>query len=91
MDCEDGMLAYIPTVKFDEKEFSMLVIEHFMGSQIRLTKDIIPDQDWNEDMEKYAAKMHKGSLLYMSGFFEDDVPAIKEKASLTGLTYQGYV
>lgn len=234
MDCEDGMLAYIPTVKFDEKEFSMLIDEHFMGSQIRVTKDIIPDQDWNEeweknafepilinqdcvihsstqkhsptvpfviqidprmsfgtghhettsmmleemlkldlkgksfldmgcgtavlailasmkgaspilgididewavnnalenlrlnqtsnieillgdaqllensdnfdlifanihrnilieDMEKYVAKMHKGSLLYMSGFFEEDVPAIKEKASSTGLTYQGAV
>jgi len=234
IECEDGMLAYIPTLKFDEKEFSKIINEQFMGSHIRVTKNIIPDQDWNEeweknafepiiinqecvihsstqkhsptvtfdiqidprmsfgtghhettsmmlgemlkldlngksfldmgcgtavlailasmkgaspilgididewavnnaleniklnkistieillgdaqllentgnfdlifanihrnilieDMGKYVAKMHEGSLLYMSGFYEDDIPAIKEKATTVGLTYQGNV
>jgi len=44
-----------------------------------------------EDMGKYVAKMHEGSLLYMSGFYEEDIPAIKENASAAGLTYQGFV
>jgi len=234
MDCEDGMLAYIPTSRFDETAFKKIIPEEFMGSHIRVTKDIIPDQDWNEeweknafepivinqecvihsssqkhsptvtydiqidprmsfgtghhettsmmleemlkldlkgksfldmgcgtavlailasmkgaspilgididewavnnalenirlnhtttieiqlgnakllenastfdmifanihrnilmeDMEKYAAKMQVGSLLYMSGFYVEDIPAIRAKAEDTGLTYQGHV
>jgi len=54
IECEDGMLAYIPTSKFDEKSFTNTINEHFMGSEIRVTKDIIPDQDWNEEWEKNA-------------------------------------
>ena len=43
------------------------------------------------DMGSYAAKMNAGSLLYMSGFYESDIPFIQEKAESLGLTYQGFV
>ena len=35
----------------------------------------------------YAACMHKGSELYMSGFYVEDIPAIREKAESLGMTF----
>ena len=39
------------------------------------------------DMAAYTAKMVEGSLLFMSGFYETDLPLIREKAESLGLTY----
>ncbi len=39
------------------------------------------------DMSAYVAKMHPGSLLFMSGFYQEDLPIIREKAESIGLTY----
>lgn len=39
------------------------------------------------DMVAYAACMHKGSELYMSGFYVEDIPAIREKAESLGMTF----
>ena len=39
------------------------------------------------DMAAYAACMHKGSELYMSGFYVEDIPAIREKAESLGMTF----
>lgn len=39
------------------------------------------------DMAAYTAKMVEGSLLFMSGFYETDLPIIREKAESLGLTY----
>jgi len=44
-----------------------------------------------KDLDSYVAKMHTGSVLYMSGFYQADIPAMREKAELLGLTYQGFV
>ncbi|MFR3426375.1 MAG: hypothetical protein ACLTSS_10100, partial [Phocaeicola coprocola] len=33
------------------------------------------------------ACMHKGSELYMSGFYVEDIPAIREKAESLGMTF----
>jgi ribosomal protein L11 methyltransferase len=41
------------------------------------------------DMAAYTAKMHQGSLLFMSGFYESDIPVIREKAESLGLTFLG--
>mgnify|MGYP000438244374 FL=1 len=38
-------------------------------------------------MAAYAACMHKGSELYMSGFYVEDIPAIREKAESLGMTF----
>jgi ribosomal protein L11 methyltransferase len=43
------------------------------------------------DMAQYADRMKKGSLLYMSGFYENDIPVIREKAETLGLLWQGFV
>jgi len=43
------------------------------------------------DMESYVSRMHSGSELYMSGFYETDIPAMREKAESLGLLYQGFV
>ena len=39
------------------------------------------------DMATYATCMHKGSELYMSGFYVEDIPAIREKAESLGMTF----
>ncbi len=39
------------------------------------------------DMPAYVADMNSASTLLMSGFYEEDVPMIREKAESLGLTY----
>ena len=39
------------------------------------------------DMDKYAACMHSGSELYMSGFYIEDIPFIRKKAESLGMTF----
>ena len=39
------------------------------------------------DMDRYAACMHKGSELYMSGFYVQDIPVIQEEAENLGMTF----
>ena len=39
------------------------------------------------DMDRYAACMHQGSELFMSGFYVQDIPAIREKAESLGMTF----
>ena len=39
------------------------------------------------DMDKYAACMHSGSEIFMSGFYVQDIPAIREKAESLGMKY----
>lgn len=42
------------------------------------------------DMHRYAACMHSGSELYMSGFYERDIPVIDEEAQKHGLQLLGH-
>ena len=39
------------------------------------------------DMDRYAACMHKGSELFMSGFYVEDILAIREKAESLGMKF----
>lgn len=39
------------------------------------------------DMHRYIRSMEKGSFLFMSGFYESDIPVIKEEAERLGLNY----
>ena len=39
------------------------------------------------DMAQYAECMHAGSELYMSGFYVEDIPIIREKAESLGMTF----
>ena len=39
------------------------------------------------DMEQYAACMHPGSEIYMSGFYVDDIPAIRAEGERLGMEY----
>ena len=39
------------------------------------------------DMSQYAACMHPGSELYMSGFYVEDIPVIREKAKSLGMEF----
>ena len=39
------------------------------------------------DMAAYAACMHSGSELYMSGFYVEDIPVIREKAESLGMEF----
>ena len=40
------------------------------------------------DMDRYAACMQQGSELFMSGFYVQDIPAIREKAENLGMTFE---
>ena len=39
-----------------------------------------------QDMPRFAAKMKPGAMLIMSGFYQQDVPMLTEKAESLGLT-----
>lgn len=39
------------------------------------------------DMRFYVERMHSGASLYMSGFYVEDIPLLKEKAAGLGLTF----
>ena len=39
------------------------------------------------DMDRYAVCMQKGSELFMSGFYVQDIPVIREKAESLGMTF----
>ncbi len=39
------------------------------------------------DMHRYISCMHTGSLLFMSGFYTEDIPMIREEAEKHGLTF----
>ncbi|EJX08728.1 ribosomal protein L11 methyltransferase [gut metagenome] len=39
------------------------------------------------DMPRYVACLHPGSELYMSGFYVEDIPVIREKAESLGLQF----
>lgn len=39
------------------------------------------------DMKHYVACMHEGSILFMSGFYIDDLPVIRAEAEKNGLTF----
>ena len=40
-----------------------------------------------KDLKQYVACMHPGSELYMSGFYVDDIPVIREEAERNGLNF----
>jgi ribosomal protein L11 methyltransferase len=39
------------------------------------------------DMDKYVACLNAGGNLYMSGFYTEDIPVIREKAESLGLNF----
>lgn len=42
------------------------------------------------DMKYYVARMNPGAEIYMSGFYVEDIPMIKEEAEKLGLTFEHY-
>lgn len=42
------------------------------------------------DLPRYAACMHPGSEIYMSGFYVQDIPSIREKAESLGMEFVHY-
>ncbi len=42
------------------------------------------------DMHHYISCMHTDSLLFMSGFYTEDIPMIREEAEKNGLTFIGH-
>ncbi len=43
-----------------------------------------------QDIPTYARCLKKGGLLVMSGFYSEDIPAIRERAESVGLIYHGH-
>lgn len=44
-----------------------------------------------QDMPIYATHLAENGSLFLSGFYEEDLPVIKEKAASLGLTYQTHL
>lgn len=42
------------------------------------------------DMDAYAACMHKGSRIFLSGFYIEDIPVIRESLGSNGLSFVEY-
>ena len=42
-----------------------------------------------EDIPKYAGVLHKNGLLFVSGFYVEDLDLIKEVATRSGFTFNG--
>ena len=42
------------------------------------------------DMKNYAECMHAGSVLFISGFYTDDMDVLRDEAARSGLRYDGY-
>ncbi len=42
------------------------------------------------DMKYYAAAMHKGSEIFMSGFYSEDMDVLREEAARHGLRFRGF-
>ena len=42
------------------------------------------------DMRNYVSCMHKGSVLFISGFYTDDIEVLKEEAEKHGLVYNTF-
>lgn len=43
-----------------------------------------------QDMKAYVDCMKAGSVIYMSGFYVDDIPVLRNEAERLGLTYRGH-
>ncbi|NVO02332.1 MAG: 50S ribosomal protein L11 methyltransferase [Bacteroidetes bacterium] len=43
------------------------------------------------DMEAYSLSLNKNGILFLSGFYETDLPIIKEKATSLGLNYANHL
>ena len=41
------------------------------------------------DMKSYASTLSSGGTIFFSGFYEENIPALREAAELAGLTYHG--
>ena len=41
-------------------------------------------------MDKYVNSLKKGGNLYMSGFYTEDIPVIREKAESLGLNFEDF-
>ena len=41
------------------------------------------------DMKSYASALSSGGTIFFSGFYEENIPALREAAELAGLTYHG--
>lgn len=42
------------------------------------------------DMRAYVSRMKPGATLYISGFYTDDIPVLREEAEKLGLTYSDF-
>lgn len=75
MECEDGMFAYIPSKTFKKLDICNLIPKELFGSLIEVTKDAVPDQNWNEEWEKnYFKPIVIGQECVIHSSFHKDIP-----------------
>ena len=43
------------------------------------------------DLERYAAKLKEGGVMFLSGFYEKDIPVVMEEAEKHGLKYASHL
>ena len=76
IECEDGMLAYVPAKIFNEEKFRELIPEDLFGSAIKVTNKFVPGQNWNEEWEKnYFKPIVIGQKCVIHSSFHKDIPS----------------
>jgi len=75
LECEDGMLAYVPVKIFNEESLRLQIPAELYGSDIQLSNVLVPGQDWNQEWEKnYFQPIVIGQECVIHSSFHKDIP-----------------
>jgi len=83
---ENAKLNRIKNIKACQGDASLLGGQNFDFILANIQRNILL-----ADMEKYVSVLNPGAKLFMSGFYEEDLPAIKQKAESLKLTECGFL
>jgi len=77
IECEDGMLTYVPTKLFNQENFTGLIPEELFESTIIVTQKNIPGQNWNHEWEKnYFQPIVIGQDCVIHSSFHTNIPEV---------------
>lgn len=75
IECEDGMLAYVPVKIYNEESLRLQIPAELYGSDIQLSNVLVPGQDWNQEWEKnYFQPIVIGQECVIHSSFHKDIP-----------------
>ena len=82
---ENARLNSIANIRVKQGDASLLGTEKFDLILANIQRNVLLN-----DLPRYNSVLNIGGILIMSGFYSEDIPAIKEKAESNGLQHHGY-